>query len=224
MPYVSTSNSRIYYSEYGGGSRPVVLLHGNNEDSSVFASMIPVLPPHYKIYAFDTPYHGQSTSSSDISYLSFARETAEAIRLIGLDAPSVIGYSDGGIIGLIIALKKLTELDKLVTIGANFHPNGLTMSCKKTVKAELRTLVGIKRRIAELMLTPIPITLKELSEIDIHVLVVAGERDVIKARHTKALARAIPRSSLDIIQGGGHFLLDNGACFAAINSFLFANK
>lgn len=223
MPYLSTKNSKIFYTEYGNGN-PVVLLHGNNEDYMIFKNFIDFFADHCKIYAFDTPYHGKSISNADISYSSFAQEITEAILLLDINSPSIVGYSDGGIIGLIIALNNIVKLNKLVTIGANFNPSGLKTSCINSIKAEINFLRGIKKQIAEIMLVSPNITPEELSAIVIPVLVIAGERDVIKSMHTKTLAQSLPKAAITIIKNAGHFLLDNADCFSAIDSFLIAES
>ncbi len=219
MPYVTTDNSKIYYTVRGKGA-PVVFLHGNNEDGTIYDKFAPNFYDESKVYAFDSPYHGKSVSGSEISYLSFAKELAAAFQKLELQKPALIGYSDGGIIGLLIASNSLYELSGLITLGANFSPDGLKKSCIKAIKAELSVIDGVKKSIAELMLNEPYISKKQLAKIAVPSLIIAGERDLVKTSHTRRLADSVKGAEMFIVPGAGHFVIKHDNCVQTIKKFL----
>ncbi|NCA67743.1 MAG: alpha/beta hydrolase [Clostridia bacterium] len=219
MPYISTDYSTLYYRTFGKG-KPLIFLHGNNEDSAIFDSVVSIFSDNYSVYLIDSPHHGKSASSVNVSYYDFAKEIASFITLASLTAPIIIGYSDGGIIGLIIAANNYAKISGLVTIGANFNCDGLKQSCVNSIKRELAVFSGIDRDITALMLSEPKLTKEDLARVSVPTLVIAGEKDLIKTSHTKALASALPHAELKIIKDGKHFVVNHQDCFDAIKKYL----
>ena len=114
----------LYYEKTGQG-RPVILLHGNGETHEIFDKLVPELSKDYTVYAIDSRGHGKSTKVKTLDYDIMAEDIAEFIRILKLEKPMLYGFSDGGILGLILAYRYPDLLSKLIISGANLHPDGL---------------------------------------------------------------------------------------------------
>lgn len=218
MAFIVTPNSKIYYEEYGKGSS-LVFLHGNNEDMSTFKKILPDFIDNYKLFLVDTPYHGNSVSNVGISYFNFAKELSYAIKKL-TDNPIIIGFSDGGIIALLMAIHHLVDIKKLILIGVNYNTYGLKKKCIAEIEKELEMLSEKKLQIAQLMLNEPNIGVKQLANIKIPVLVMQGENDVIKKSHFIKLASTIPNAKMLIIPRANHFIVDNSECINTIKNFI----
>ncbi|HPG43117.1 MAG TPA: alpha/beta hydrolase, partial [Acholeplasmataceae bacterium] len=108
----------IYYEVLGEG-KPVVLCHGNGEDHTIFDVLANRLKDHYQVILVDSRNHGQSERTDSYHYEVMAEDIKQLIDELKLDRPYFLGFSDGGIIGLIIAVKYPKTCAKLMVIGAN---------------------------------------------------------------------------------------------------------
>lgn len=124
--YIDIGDAKIYYETYGKGE-PLLLLHGNNGSISDFYQQIPALAKHFKVIAIDTRGQGRSTdfTTSDYSYELFANDLHKVIQQLDLKNVNILGWSDGGNTGLMFSLKHPELVNKLITIGANIHPEGV---------------------------------------------------------------------------------------------------
>lgn len=124
---INVNNVDIYYEVFGEGD-PIILIHGNSETHEIFDKLIENLRDKYKVYAIDSRCHGKSEKVKDISYELMANDVIEFIKLLDIQKPILYGFSDGGIIGLLIAIKEPELLSKLIISGANLNTNGLSKS------------------------------------------------------------------------------------------------
>lgn len=115
---VEINGVSICYEQQGGG-RPVILLHGNGGSHHTFDGLIKRLSASYTVYAPDSRGHGHSGKAGPLSYEQLASDTAELIRVLGLEKPMLYGFSDGGIVGLLVASGWPGLLSKLAVSGAN---------------------------------------------------------------------------------------------------------
>ena len=126
---VLVNNVKLYYEEYGVG-KPIILLHGNQETHEIFDKLIDRLKTNYKVYAIDSRCHGKSENPVDISYDLMCDDIVEFIKKLNINKPLLYGFSDGGIIGLLIAIKEPMLLSKLIISGANTTPDILSIPFK----------------------------------------------------------------------------------------------
>lgn len=212
--FAHVNGINIYYEVYGTGE-PLLLLHGNSSSISLFEKQIPELSKHYKVIAVDS--RGQGKSSEDgrtYTYDLFADDMNALLDHLHLDSVNIVGWSDGGNTGLIMAMKYPGKVKKLVTMGANvFIDHSVVANWvfkalnkeKKEMKGDT-TYGSVNRlRMIDLLLTEPKHSFEELKGISCPVLVVAGEKDVIKEEHTRAIAAAIPKSSLMIVPNATHY-------------------
>jgi pimeloyl-ACP methyl ester carboxylesterase len=195
----------IYYEKDGTGA-PFVLLHGNGEDGRIFNELAEELAADHTVYRIDSRGHGRSGGTGSLGYEAMARDVREFIeRVVGPahqgERPALYGFSDGGIIGLLLATNHPNLLKKLIISGANLHPKGLKNSFLLPAKI---AHVFSKNEKLRMMIEEPDIPCEKLEEIKIPVLVLAGERDIIRDEHTKQIAECVPGSKLRILKGEKH--------------------
>ena len=197
---INVNNVNIYYEVYGEG-KPIILLHGNSETHEIFDKLINRLKDNYKVYAIDSRCHGKSEDTIYISYNLMRDDIIGFIQKLNIEKPILYGFSDGGIIGLLIAIKEPDILSKLIVSGANLNPKGM-----KTVMRIFIKLVCLfsKDKLFKMMLKEPNISIEELKTIRIPTVVLAGEKDVIKLKHTKQISGNIQNSKLEIIKNENH--------------------
>lgn len=198
--YIQLDSQVLYYEKEGEGD-PLILLHGNGEDHTIFDTMIPHLVPHFTVYSLDSRGCGLSSPSTEYHYEDMASDVAKLINAIDIGRPSILGFSDGGIIALLCAIHHPKLVDKLIICGANTSPKGLTFKGKHLIKSEYRKT---KSDMVKMMLREPDITDAQLSQIRSRTLVFAGEKDIIKPSDTKKIASLIQDAKLDIIPGADH--------------------
>jgi pimeloyl-ACP methyl ester carboxylesterase len=211
----------IYYETYGAG-RPVLVLHGGLGSIEGMSYQIRALAASHLVVAADSRAHARSTdSSAPLSYMLMADDMVRLLDHLQLDRVDVVGWSDGGIIGLDLAMRYPERIRRLVAISANYDVSGLEetsaesseSSATETPPAPLRYRLfapdpahwpSAYRKVVKMWKTLPDYTLDDLGRIRSPTLVMAGEHDIIRREHTDQLAKAIPRSREVIIKGVGH--------------------
>ena len=212
--YVDANGIKIYYEEYGQG-QPLLLLHGNSESIQSFRQQIPEFSKHYRVIAVDTRGQGKSSENGmTYSYDLFADDMNALLNILNIDSANILGWSDGGNTGLIMAMKYPKKVKRLVTMGANVFIDNSVVD--KWVFKELhKQLKEMKNdtayadrnrvRLINLLLTEPKHNFEELKIISSPVLVLAGEKDVIKENHTRSIAQNIRNSKLIIATKETHY-------------------
>jgi len=216
--FIKANGTELFYQKSGEGN-PILLLHGNGEDHTIFDVLAKQLSPKYTVYAIDSRDHGKSSKCKTLYYQDMMEDIAAFIRKLEIQKPILYGFSDGGIIGLLLAIHYPDMLSKLIISGANTHPSG----AKKTLVVIGKIAYFFTRsRKLKLMLTQPNITEAELNKITTPTLVLAGSKDFIKDEHTRAIAKNIPNSVLNILEGEGHasYVLHSDKLYRIIKPFL----
>lgn len=204
----------LYYETYGEGE-PLVLLHGNSGSIKDYYQQIPVLSKQYKVIVIDTRGQGKSidTSKKDFTYKLFADDVKALADHLKLEKINIVGWSDGGNTGLEFALKYPDRLNKLVTIGANAFPKGVEDKLMERFTTQMTQLNQMgaadamnERRLLKIMLTEPNISKKDLNKIKSPVLVIAGDKDVIKPDHTEWITKQIPGAEKIIYKDTTHMV------------------
>ena len=217
--YLKTRGFKMYYETYGEG-KPLLFIHGNGGSMRAFINQAPYFAQHYKIILPDSRAQGKSIDTGDsLSYEMMADDLNALLDSLHLDSCYVIGWSDGGIDGLLLAIRHPDKVKKLAISGANLWPDTSAVdpfnyfetltqynSLKKVnqtpeIKNELKLL--------RLMIFEPHITLNQLKSIHCPTLVIGGDHDVILPKHTMLIADAIPKSYLWIVPNSGHATLIN---------------
>lgn len=214
---ININNINMYVDVKGLGY-PLILVHGNGEDHHIFDELVSKLKDQYTCYMIDSRNHGLSSKTDDFSYETMVNDIVCLIDFFKLDKPGFIGFSDGGIIGLIIGMKYPNLLSKMMVLGANIYPTG--------IKKRIRNLVhkaynASKSPYLKMMIDEPNYTFQNLNDIKIPVYVIVGENDVIHLSHTKAIYRHLKHATLDIIKQKNHdnYVVHRDDLFPYIEAF-----
>jgi len=197
---IHVNNIDLYYEKTGQGP-PLILLHGNGETHRIFRRAMGQFAASHTVYAIDSRGHGRSTRVKELHYADMAEDVAAFIAALGLEKPCLYGFSDGGIIGLLLAIKYPGLLSKLAASGANITPDGVLAGWQRAVRLGYFVTRNCKYK---LMRDEPNITAQELARIETPTLVLAGEKDLIREAHTREFAAAIPGALLRILPGENH--------------------
>lgn len=205
--YIDLKNAKIYYEEYGSGE-PLVLLHGNNGSISDFYKQIPDLAKQFKVIAIDTRGQGRSTdlSTGDYMYETFSDDLLAITKELNISKFNILGWSDGGITGLLFTINHPDLVNKLVVIGANTNPEGIEPKTLDTFKKQLEIKDAPNQRLIKLMVQHPHISTEQLKGIKNPVLIIAGSNDVIREEHTKMINSSIPNAQLLIVPDASHYV------------------
>lgn len=197
---LTTNTIQLYYEKSGIG-RPLILLHGNGETHHIFDSAVAVLKQHFTVYTLDTRGHGESSAVSEYHYADMAQDVYDFITALQIEKPILYGFSDGGIVGLKLAIQHPNLLSALVASGANTKPSGL-----KRRWLWLFKLIYTFTRSSQykLMVTEPDIADSMLHQIQIPVHLTAGGRDMISDAHTLHIHENIIGSTLKVFKGETH--------------------
>lgn len=223
-------NFSLNFTEKGYGA-PLILLHGNGESSGYFVNQIDRFANEYHVIAVDTRGHGASPrGNKPFTLETFADDLKNLLDSLNIEKANILGFSDGGNIAVIFALKYPERVASLVLNGANLFPSGLKSSFLIPVKvlfAVFSLLSHFSRRakrrseLLYLMAKQPNIQPERLSGIKCPVLVIAGTQDVIKEKHTKLIAASLPDSSLCFLKGGHSIAKTNSVEFnSTVEKFL----
>lgn len=218
-----------------GEGDPIILLHGNGEDGSYFDGQIDVFAEFFHVYAPDTRGHGKTPrGEGPFTIRRFAEDLGSFMNNHGIGKAHLLGFSDGGNIAMIFAMRYPERVGKLILNGANLDPDGVRRSTQIPIEIGYR----IARRFAAksdsarlhaemlgLMVNDPDVRPEELAAIRAKTLVIAGTRDMIREDHTRLIASSIPGSELVFIKGD-HFIAKKKAAEfnRAVLSFLGAGE
>lgn len=218
------------YIEQGRGE-PLILLHGNGEDGSYFAHQMEPFAAHFRVMAVDTRGHGRTPrGEAPFTIRQFAEDLLAFMDLHGIAKAHLLGFSDGGNIAMVFAMAHPERVGKLILDGANLDASGVKRSVQIPIEIGYRFAKFFAgkspeaRKNAEmlgLMVNDPDVQPDELSRIQAPTLVIAGDKDMIKASHTRLIASHIPGAQLAILPGD-HFIANKkpGAFNEAVLSFL----
>lgn len=203
-----------FFVEKGKG-KPLILLHGNGESCAYFKNQIHVFARRYHVYALDTRGHGKTPRGErPFTIRQFAEDLLGFMDTMQLDRAHLLGFSDGGNIAMVFALRHPERVDRLILNGANLDPGGV----KRTTQLPIEIGYRVARRFAKksakaaanaemlgLMVNDPHVAAEELAGIKARTLVIAGTRDMIREEHTRLIAESIPNAELAFIKGN-HFV------------------
>lgn len=223
--FVQANDIRLYYEIYGNGP-PLLLMHGNSGSIASFSKFIPLLASKYKVIAVDSRAQGRSgDSEKELTFEQIASDFSLLLDSLHLKSVYAVGWSDGGIVGLQMALSYPEKISKLVTIGANFVADSTALSADNfdTTKItwfhqlppddQKRIILDshdparaalIYDKLINLDLIYPNFTLAQLDSIKTPTLVVAGDHDIIIDTHTLKLFHTLPHSQLFIVPDAPH--------------------
>lgn len=220
----------LYYQEKGQGV-PLVLLHGNGQGGSYFKAQVDYFSKNCHVITVDTRGHGKSPrGTAPFTMDQFAEDLNHLLEKLKLSQIILLGFSDGANIAMKFALKYPEKVKALILNGGNLNTKGVKWTTQFFIELGYRVAKKIAHKSAEakqnaeilgLMVNEPNIGAKELNQIKIPTLVIAGTKDMIKERHTREIAHNIPNSRSVFIPGD-HFIAEKKSedFNRAINKFL----
>ncbi len=213
--YYNVRGVKIYTEQYGSG-KPLLLIHGNGGSISSMAGIIPYFSQQYKVIAVDSRAQGKTTDISDsLSFEMMADDEAALLDQMHIDSAYVIGWSDGGIIALELAMRHPSKVIKLASTGANIWPDSTAIlpSLWKEEKkyyddnqSKIWTNAKEKNdwKLFKLDWDQPNISLSALHSILCPSMIISGDHDLINLEHTVKIYQNIPNAYLWILPNSGH--------------------
>lgn len=205
---------KLYYTETGTGE-PLILLHGNGENSGYFVHQIEYFSKKYRVIAIDTRGHGMSPrGNAPFTIRQFAEDLYSFMNEHNIQKAHILGFSDGGNIALVFALNYQERVKSLILNGANLNSNGVRLNVQIPIFIgyKIALLFAGKNSDAEknaemlgLMVNEPNIKSKQLSELYVKTLVICGTKDMIKKKHTEMIYKNIKNAEIALIHGN-HFI------------------
>ncbi len=197
---ISVNNVELNYEIFGKG-KPLILLHGNQEDYHIFDELIESLKDDFMIYAIDSRNHGKSSHDMILSYDDMSEDIYHFITKLNINKPHLLGFSDGGIVGIKLSILAPNIIDKLILCGTNYNPKGLFKSVRKELLEEYKT---DSSPYIKLMIKEPKIKDKYLRNILNEILIIVGKNDCISDKHTQKLHQMLTNSQLIILDNHNH--------------------
>ena len=203
-----------YYIEKGCGE-PIIFLHGNGENCNYFQGQVDVFAERYHVYALDTRGHGKTPRGDrPFTIRQFADDLLCFMDDHKIKKAHLLGFSDGGNIAMVFAIRHSDRVNKLILNGANLNPAGVKRSTQIPIEIGYRIArrfsaksdsARLNAEMLGLMVNDPSIEPDELRAIRVKTLVIAGTKDMIMESHTHLIAECIPDSRLVFINGN-HFI------------------
>lgn len=207
--YKDVNGIKMYYEIYGSG-KPLVLLHGNGGSIKGHARRIEYFKNQFQVIAIDSRGHGKSTDTSNkqLNYKQMADDVSVLLDSLKIKDTYIWGQSDGGILGLLIAIHHPEKVSKLAAFGANLYP-GKKAVYDEIDKLVMDTLKATKdprtKNLYTLLAYQPDIKDKDLQKIKCPVLIMSGDRDAIRLEHSIEIFNNIENSNLFVMPGATHF-------------------
>jgi pimeloyl-ACP methyl ester carboxylesterase len=207
----------------GAAAETVVVLHGGMSNSDELLKPIGgALRGMYRVVAFDRRGHGRSADTdTPFHYDDMATETIQVLETVVGGPAHLVGWSDGGIVAMLVALRRADLVNRLVLIGANFHFDGLRhldFGPDSEVITRIRVAYterspdgpehfrSIVKKSMIMVATEPTLTVDNLARIAAPTLVLVGDDDAIELSHSCALYEALPAGQLAVVPGTSHWV------------------
>jgi pimeloyl-ACP methyl ester carboxylesterase len=220
--YADLKHVRMFYELHGTGD-PLVLVHGALGGAYAWMHQISEFATQYRVLVPEQRGRGRTPDvEGPLSYQAMADDTIEFLERAAGGRSHIVGASDGGIIGLHMALQRPDLVNRLVIMGANFHKDGLVEEWIQGFSADDEEWAMPRERYAavspdgaehwpiifakikNMALNEPTLTTDDLASISVPVLVMVGDDDIVAHRHTIELYEALPAGQLAVIPGASH--------------------
>jgi pimeloyl-ACP methyl ester carboxylesterase len=220
--YASVNGIQLYYATVGQGE-PVVLLHGGLANSDYWGKQVSALAQHHKVIVVDSRGHGRSTRDArPYSYDLMSDDVVALLDHLKIAKADIVGWSDGGIIGIDLAIRHPTRVNRIFSFAPNTKTSGVKPDTEKNpVFASYIERAGNEYRklsktpdqydafveqISHMWGTQPNWSDEDLKKINTPVLIVDGDHDeAIVREHLEYIANTIPNAGLLILPNTSHF-------------------
>lgn len=216
--YYNIRGVEMYCEIYGSG-KPLLMIHGNGGSIKSFAGNIPFFSKKYKVILLDSRSQGKTKDDKDsLSFEMMADDEAALLDALHIDSAYVLGWSDGGINAILLAMRHPGKVIKFASTGANLWPDSTAiipsawMDSKKTFESSKDKKLATANDKNDWKLFLLDwlqpnISLASLKSIKCPALIIGGDHDVIVTDHTKLISKNIPGAELWIVPNSGHATL-----------------
>lgn len=219
--YAPVNGIRIWYAVFGRG-QPVLFLHGGLANANYFGNLVRALAPSYRVIVMDSRGHGRSTRNAQpYGYDLMSSDVLGLLDFLHLRRTALVGWSDGAIVGLDIAMHHPERLTKLFAFAANSDPSAVKDIDRSPVftafirraQHEYERLsptptqyAAFLAQIEKMWATQPHWTPRDLAAIRVPTWIVDADHDeAIKRENTEFMAAHIPNAGLLIQPGVSHF-------------------
>ncbi len=211
------NNITLHYTQEGTG-QPLILLHGNGEDHSIFAPLTKQLSNHFTVYAIDSRNHGKSSKTDDFAYKTMAEDITQFVQKLELRGTSVVGFSDGAIIAALIEIANPNMFNKMALLGINLKPSDFKPENIEYLKEEYEKT---NDPLFKMMLEEPNIELSALKAITCPTLVVKAEDELFVDELYENIVTTLPNAQLLEMKGHDHasYIVENDALYADLLKF-----
>ncbi|WP_428328946.1 alpha/beta fold hydrolase [Mucilaginibacter sp.] len=213
--YYNIRGFKMYCEVYGQG-KPLLMIHGNGGSINNFAKIIPYFAKKYKVIVADSRAQGRSADSKDpLSFEMMADDYAVLLDTMHISKAYIIGWSDGGINALLIAMRHPQKVIKLASTGANLWPDSTALipslwkdmqkqyaASKNKVWETAKEKNAWKIFLLDYLQPNIP--LSALKAIKCPSLIICGDHDLIPIEHTVLIYQHIAKANLWVVPNSGH--------------------
>jgi pimeloyl-ACP methyl ester carboxylesterase len=221
--YVQLGEVKTWYEVEGDGP-PLVLLHGGMSDSTAWGMQVPAFSQRHRVFSPDRRAHGKTPDvEGPLSYDGMAADTVAFLETVVGGPAYLVGWSDGGIVALLVALRRPDLVTRQVVIGANFHHEGLLDAFHLGDDPNADDVALFKGMYEANAVDPAnwpvffaksermwreepTMTIVDIARINAPTLVMVGDDDAIEYDHTVALFEALPVGQLAVVPGTSHVL------------------
>ena len=226
--YVEIDGLKMYYEVHGAGAN-VLLLHGGG--SFIPERWIDFLSSKYQVIAVEQIGHGRTGDIAErqLSYHKMAEDTFALLRKLKIESTMIVGYSDGGNIGLDLAIHHPDVVSKLAVTGAIFNPSGLKVEMWKWLNSNevydwqapdhygrlspdgVDHWPAFRDRLVKMWKAQPNFTLTELSKIEAPTLVIIGDQDDVSIEHATQMFQLIANAQLCVVPNSRHGVMPSQA-------------
>jgi pimeloyl-ACP methyl ester carboxylesterase len=212
-------NKIILNYEQMGHGKPLILLHGNGESLNIFKRLAEKLKKNYTVYLIDSRNHGKSSQTKVFCYDTMASDIEAFIKQLKLEKPALLGFSDGGIVGMIMAINQPKLISKLILCGVNINPKGFNKPAYTAIKNYYKQT---KSPYYKMMINEPNIKPRHLRKIKAPTLITVGANDVIEMKHTELILRNIKGSELYVFEDHDHssYVINRDDLLPIVSHFL----
>ncbi|MBQ3329519.1 MAG: alpha/beta fold hydrolase [Eggerthellaceae bacterium] len=208
---------QLHYEEHGNGE-PLILLHGNGEDSTYFEHQVAYFQNRFRVIAVDSRGHGKSPrGTAPLTLGQLASDLTSFMDGLAIDSAHILGFSDGANIAMPFATAHPERVKSLVLNGGNLFPEGLTDQTRREIDEEYQAALAADDKaqleLLRLMIDEPHIDPASLAALRMPTLVIAGTDDMIEDDHTRLIAESIPNARLAFVEGTHFVAAENPDAF-----------
>ncbi len=235
--YINLRGRQVFTYEWDDNGEAVVLLHGGMSQTSHWdSSILPAVENGFHVFAYDRTGHGFTGDQSESFHFDFqVKEAITYLEDIVKEPAHLIGWSDGGIIALMVAISRPDLVKSIIAIGANYHHSAAVSFLEDwnptpedreeyalTSPDAPHTLDEKITKMRKIWASEPDISLADIATIQCPVLVLVGDDEIIKHSHSIELFEALPLGQFAVIPGTSHFLVKEKPALvnAIISQFL----